>query len=408
MISLSEAQSIVEQHQPAPRVAERPLEDARGLWLVDGVTASEPMPSFDNSAMDGYAVHLPEQDDPIRDPFPVVGEAQAGDPFDGIVGPGQAVKISTGAVVPDGAERVIPIEDTDGGEEQVQLHDAGKPQHNIRFEGEEVERGTQIAKQGERVTPPLMGRLASLGVAHVPVYEPPTVAVITTGSELVDADADLQPGQIRNSNRYVLTALLEEVGATLGRVASVADEWDDTVRAIDRAAATADLVLVTGGVSVGPHDHVKGAAEEVGFERHFWKVRQKPGKPLFFATRDDTLLFGLPGNPFSAAINAVVHACPIIRRCVSHPQPEGRQLTGRMAEPFERRKTARAKFLLVRVENIEGKEAVLSVPAKQNSHMLAGLHESTGFVVVPAGQKRIESDENLTVTLFPWSNSHAA
>jgi molybdopterin molybdotransferase len=407
MISLSDAQSIVKRHWPAPQVEMRSLDDARGLRLAEDVTAPEPMPSFDNSAMDGYAVRLPDRENPIRDPFPVMGEAQAGDPFDGSVGPGQAVKISTGAVVPDGAERVIRIEDTDGGEEKVQLHDVGKPQDNIRFEGEEVAVGEEIADAGEKITPPLLGRLASLGVAEVPVYEPPTVAVLSTGSELVEADADLQPGQIRNSNRYVLTALLEETGATLGPVASVADNWDDTVEAIDRAAASADLVLVTGGVSVGPHDHVKGAAEEVGFERQFWKVKQKPGKPLFFATRDETLLFGLPGNPFSAAINAVVYAAPIIRRGMGHPQPEGRQITGRMGEPYERRKTKRAKFLLVRVEDVEGKEAVLSVPAKQNSHMLAGLHESTGFVVVPAGQKRIDPDDQLMVRVFPWSDSHA-
>ncbi len=402
MISIAKAQSIVEKHQPAPRVTKRSLDEVQGLWLAEDVTAPEPMPSFDNSAMDGYAVRLPDDGDPIQDPFPVLGEAQAGAPFDGTVGPGQAVKISTGAVVPEGAERVIRIEDTDGGEEQVRLHDAGKPQDNIRFEGEEVAVGDGIAAAGEKITPPLLGRLASLGVSRGPVFEPPTVAVLSTGSELVDADADLQPGQIRNSNRYVLTSLLEELGAEVGRVVSVPDKRDDTVEAIDQAAATADLVLVTGGVSVGPHDHVKGAAEEVGFERQFWKVKQKPGKPLFFATRDDTLLFGLPGNPFSAAINAVVYAGPIIRQCLAHPQPDGRQIAGRMAEPYERRKAKRAKYLLVRVEKREEGEAILSVPAKQNSHMLAGLHESDGFVLAPVGQKRIEPSKQLSVTLFPW------
>lgn len=408
MIPITKAQSIVERHHLSPVVQKRSLDDARGLWLAEDVTAPEPMPSFDNSAMDGYAVRLPEQADPVQDPFPVIGEAQAGDPFDGTVEPGQAVKISTGAVVPDGAERVIRMEDTDGGADEVQLHDAGAPNDNIRFEGEEVEPGTPVAEQGERITPPLLGRLASLGIARVPIYEPPTVAVLTSGSELVDADADLQPGQIRNSNRYVLTALLDEVGATIETVASVADRWNDTVQAIEQAADTADLVLVTGGVSVGPHDHVKGAAEEVGFDRQFWKVRQKPGKPLFFATRDDTLLFGLPGNPFSAAINAVVYACPIIRRCLGHPQPDGRTMAGRMAEPYERRKAKRLKYLLVRVERVEAGEAMLSVPAKQNSHMLAGLHESDGFLHVPAGQKRIEPSEPLDVTLFPWSRPKRA
>ena len=398
---------MVERHALALSPTERPLTEAAGLRLAEAVTAPEPLPSFDNSAMDGYAVRLPDGDDPTAEPFPVTGEAQAGSPFEGRVEAGQAVKISTGAVVPEGAERVIRIEEAEETDGQVQFHDVGKPNGNIRYEGEEVAVGDSIADEGEALTPPLVGRLASLGGADVPVYAPPTVAVLNTGNELVDADAELRPGQIRNSNRYLLADLLEESGAEIGPVESVPDTWDDTVTAIERAADVAEVVVITGGVSVGPHDHVKAAAEEVGFERQFWKVRQKPGKPFYFATRDDTLLFGLPGNPFSAAINTVYYVHPVLRRALGHPHPEGRTVAARMHAPHERRKSKRAKFMLARTVDVEDGTARIQVVDKQRSHMLAGLHESDGFVLGPVGKEQFEPSDPLKMTVFPWREARA-
>jgi len=405
--SIEEAKAVVNRHAPSPTSVPRPITEAAGLRLADDVTAPEPLPSFDNSAMDGYAVRLPDLDDPIAESFPVLGEAQAGSPFEGQVAPGQAVRISTGAVVPDGAERIIRIEDAEEENGRVRFHDAGKPNGNIRYEGEEVAVGDGIAEEGEPLTPPLVGRLASLGVAEVPVYEPPTVAVLNTGNELVNADATLKPGQIRNSNRYLLADLLRRSGAALGPVETVPDIWDDTVSAIEQAAEQADLVVITGGVSVGPHDHVKGAAEEMGFERRFWKVRQKPGKPFYFATREDTLLFGLPGNPFSAAINTAYYVQPIVRRALGDPHPEARTVPARMNAPHERRKSKRTKFMLVRIVGAEDGEARLRVVDKQRSHMLAGLHESDGFVLGPVGKKHFDPSEPLEMTLFPWREERA-
>jgi molybdopterin molybdotransferase len=405
--SIEEAKATVNRHALAPTPTRLPITEAAGLRLADDVAAPEPLPSFDNSAMDGYAVRLPERDDPIAEPFPILGEAQAGSPFEGHVGPGQAVRISTGAVVPDGAERVIRIEDAEEENGRVRFHEAGTPNGNIRYKGEEVAVGDGIAEKGAPLTPPLVGRLASLGVAEVPVYEPPTVAVLNTGNELVDAGAALKPGQIRNSNRYVLTDLLRRSGARLGPVETVRDTWDDTVAAIEHASERADLVVITGGVSVGPHDHVKAAAEEVGFERRFWKVRQKPGKPFYFATREDTLLFGLPGNPFSAAINTVYYVRPVVRRALGIPRPEGRTVAARMHASHERRKARRAKFMLVRIVGVEDGEARLRVVDKQRSHMLAGLHESDGFVLGPVGKTQFAPTEPLEMTLFPWREERA-
>jgi molybdopterin molybdotransferase len=191
------------------------------------------------------------------------------------------------------------------------------------------------------------------------------------------------------------------------RVESVPDRWNDTAEAIGRAAGAADIVLVTGGVSVGPHDHVKAAAEEAGFERRFWKVRQKPGKPLYFATRDDTLLFGLPGNPFSATISTVVYVAPLLRRCLGHPRPEGRQMPGRLVAPYERLAPRRAQFVVVRIEGVEDGTALLRGVRKQGSHMLTGLHEGDGFIRVPADRHRLDAGEPFEVTRFPWEPPHA-
>ena len=404
---IEEAKATVDRHALAPTSARRSITEAAGLRLADDVAAPEPLPSFDNSAMDGYAVRLPDREDPVAEPFPILGEAQAGSPFEGRVAAGEAVKISTGAVVPDGAERVIRIEEAEETNGQVYFQSAGKPNGNIRYEGEEVAVGDGIAEAGEPLTPPLVGRLTSLGVATVPVYAPPTVAILNTGNELVDADAELKPGQIRNSNRYLLTDLLRESGVSIGPVEAVPDTWDNTVSAIEQAAEAADLVVITGGVSVGPHDHVKAAAEEEGFERQFWKVRQKPGKPFYFATRDDTLLFGLPGNPFSAAINTVYYVHPTIRRALGHPKPEGRIAAARMQAPHERRKSKRAKFMLVRIVDVVDGEPRLRVVDKQRSHMLAGLHESDGFVLGPVGKQQFDPSDPLTMTLFPWREDRA-
>lgn len=405
--SIEEAKATVNGHAPAPISTLRPITKAAGLRLAEDVAAPEPLPAFDNSAMDGYAVRLPEQEDPLAEPFPILGEAQAGSPFEGRVAPGQAVKISTGAVVPDGAERVIRIEDAEEENGRVRFHDAGKPNGNIRYEGEEVAVGDGIVEKGEPLTPPLVGRLASLGIAEVPVYEPPAVAILNTGNELVDADATLEPGQIRNSNRYLLADLLRRSGAALGSVKTVPDAWDDTVTAIEQVAEQADVVVITGGVSVGPHDHVKAAAEEMGFERQFWKVRQKPGKPFYFATRDDALLFGLPGNPFSAAINLIYYVHPTLRRALGDPHPEGRIVPARMNDSHERRKSKRAKFMLVRIVDVVDGDARVHVVDKQRSHMLAGLHESDGFVLGPVGKEHFDPSEPLELTLFSWREGRA-
>jgi len=404
---IEEAKATVNRHAPAPASTLCPITKAAGLRLADDVAAPEPLPSFDNSAMDGYAVRLPDREDPLAVSFPVLGEAQAGSPFEGRVEAGQAVRISTGAVVPDGAERVIRVEDAEEENGRVRFQDAGKPNGNIRYKGEEVAVGDHVADEGESLTPPLVGRLASLGIAEVPVYEPPTVAILNTGNELVDADATLEPGQIRNSNRYLLADLLRRTGSEIGPVGTVLDTWDDTLAAIERASEQADLVVVTGGVSVGPHDHVKAAAEEMGFERQFWKVRQKPGKPFYFATRDDALLFGLPGNPFSAAINTIYYVQPVVRLILGDPHPEGRTVQARMRTAYERRKSKRAKFMLVRIVDVVDGEARVQVVDKQRSHMLAGLHESDGFILGPVGKKHFAPSEPLELTLFPWREERA-
>lgn len=416
MISIDEARRIVRTAGPAPTPGTVPLEEASGLVLAEGVAAREPLPHFDNSAMDGFAVVLPDGDEEGSDlRLEVVGEARAGAPYPRSIDPGQAVRISTGAPVPEGTGRVIPVENVEVVGDGILVRDRGRPDHHVRFRGEEVEEGAIVGRPGERVTPPVLARLASFGIGQVSVYLPPTVAVLTTGNELVGLDEEVGSGKIRDTNRYALSALLRELGTEPVLVRSVADTRADTVDAIERAADAADVVLTTGGVSVGPHDHVREAAEAVGFTERFWKVRQKPGKPLFFAVRDRTLLFGLPGNPFSALVNAVVYVAPTVRRWSGRVEGEGRTRAVRLEKPFEGLKPGRARYLLVRVRD-ELRTAAGSAPTpagplpvevvgRQRSHMLTGVSAADGFVLVGADREHLSAEEDLELYLFPWTDA---
>lgn len=406
MITIERAQNIIRRALPQPGVQSLALDEAAGLFLAEDVRAPEPLPHFDNSAMDGYAValaSLPGGSEMVE--LPVVGEAQAGRPYTDALGPGQAVKISTGAVVPEGADRVIPVEKTEERSEHVRLHDRCVEGDHIRRTGEEVVAGAIIARARDQLTPPLIGRLASFGIGQVEAFRPPRGAVLTTGSELVDVGASRASGQISNANGPALIALLRQAGLVPVLVEIVPDGREETVQAIDRAAGVADILLVTGGVSVGPHDHVKNAARQVGFTKEFWKVRQKPGKPLYFATRGKRLLFGLPGNPFSALINALVYVYPVIRRLCGDPHPGLSVVEGRLVRSFDRLKPGRAKFLLVRIKEQTGAVCRLEVSGRQRSDMLSGMSVSDGFIIVPADQERISPDESFLTRLFPWSDT---
>ncbi len=404
MLTIKAAREIVREHTPAPWIKERRLLEAGGLYLAERIVAPEPLPGIDNSAMDGYAVALPEDasvDKPIK--LKVIGESRAGMHWREPLAAGTAIQISTGAPVPEGADRVIPVEDTTREDDQVWLKTIGREHDHIRFAGREVQAGDVIAEERVKLTPPVVAWLAGFGIDRVKVFNAPRVSLISTGEELVDINQTLKPGQVRNTNRIFLESLLAEEGLEPAYCRHVPDSLEATSKALDEAVRVSDLVVTVGGVSVGPHDHVKAAAEQVGFRPHFWRVAQKPGKPLYFATRDGTLLFGLPGNPVSVVMTSLVYVYPTLKRLLGAPDPELRTLAGRFDQPVENLDSGRANLFLVSITGYHHHTAQLLPGGPQQSHMLSTVTNSDGFIIVPGEKTAIEEKDTFTVNLFPWA-----
>ena len=277
MINYDEAlQRVVKSVSPI-RAVELPLQEAAGLVLAASAIASWKMPPYDNSAMDGYAIGSPTED--IESGFLLVGASYAGHPFPGNVNPGEAVRITTGAVLPAGATTVIPVEDVEENSGQILLKVQPEAGQNVRYAGEEYRSGEVLVEPGTTLRAGEIALLASAGVEHVSVYPRPRVAVISTGDELVELGQTPGPGQIVNSNLHFLKTRLDECGCIPICLGIGGDEQQTLDQLIDQAL-DADIIITTGGVSVGEKDHVQATLQNRNFEKIFWKVAIKPGKPL--------------------------------------------------------------------------------------------------------------------------------
>jgi molybdenum cofactor synthesis domain-containing protein len=301
LIEYPEAERLVLESTPRLPVEEVPLEGALGLALARDLTATTDSPPFDNSAVDGYAVR--SRDAEVGRVFRVVDEAPAGRPARKSVGEGEAIKIFTGGVIPDGADAVVMVENTSGWGEEFELKKVPAPGSNLRAAGEDTHKGDVILPAGTEIGSPEIALAATQGYGALPVYRRPKVVVLSTGTELVEPGTrDLEPGEIFDSNSYALVAAAREAGAEARRLYAASDEADTLRSAIEEALETADVVVTSGGVSVGEKDLVKSTMLDLGVEQVFWGVKFKPGKPLFYGTRGETRLFGLPGNPVSAMV----------------------------------------------------------------------------------------------------------
>lgn len=397
MIGVAAAVELLRGLVVRPRRVDVAVEAAVGCCLAEGVAAPEPLPPFTNSAMDGFAVRWADvapaaAGEAVR--LVRAGESAAGHPYAGKVGEGEAIQISTGAVVPAGADTVVPVEETVADGTKVEIRRVRRAGQHVRRVGEEVAAGDAVAHEADEVTPPLLGLLATLGVERVAVYARPRVAIVVTGAELTGS-AHLAPGQIRDSNGPMLAAAVAVSGGEVVSMVRVGDRAEATHEAIDEAAARADLVVTSGGVSVGPHDLVRAAAEAVGFEPLLWRVRQKPGKPLFVARRDTTVLVGLPGNPVSALSCFAHYLHPWLAAAAGRPfaWPKTR---GRLAEPVA---APGGRTLLLRVRLEAGEVRPLE---RQASHMLTTISEANGYCVVES-DRLLAAGAEVEVFLYPWS-----
>lgn len=320
MISVHEALTQILE-TVSPLAGERiGLFEATGRVLAEDVESVREVPPFTNSAMDGYAVRHDDiqaarADQPVA--LSVLEVIQAGGVPTKTVAPGTASKIMTGAVLPPGADTVIKVEDTREQADQVLICKAGPKGNNIRASGEDIQPGQTILKSGRVLRPADIGLLASVGRSFVLVHQHPRVAILSTGNELAEADMPLQPGQIVNSNAYTLAAAVREAGGQPVPLAIARDSLEETRAALEEAVRH-DVVLSTGGVSVGDFDFVKAAMDDIGIERLFWRVAQKPGKPLTFGLLRGRPYFGLPGNPVSALVCFYLYTWAALRRMAGY------------------------------------------------------------------------------------------
>jgi molybdopterin molybdotransferase len=301
LVDHPEAMRLVLENTCRLPVERVPIVEARGLALAKDILARFDSPPFDNSAVDGYAIRSTDAE--VGRTFEVVDEAPAGRPARKQVGEGEAIKIFTGGVIPEGADAVAMVENTSGWGKEFELKKAVPPGANLRRSGEDVHKGDVVLDTGTEIGPPEIGLAATLGYGKLPVFRRPRVVVLSTGTELVEPGTrDLSPGEIFDSNSFALLAQALEAGADARRVTAASDDAKVLRAAMEEALISADVVVTSGGVSVGEKDLVKDMLLNLGVEQVFWGIKLKPGKPVFFGTRKDACFFGLPGNPVSAMV----------------------------------------------------------------------------------------------------------
>ncbi|HEU0024788.1 MAG TPA: gephyrin-like molybdotransferase Glp [Thermoleophilaceae bacterium] len=390
LLAIHEARRRVLAEAWALADEEIPLEWTLGRVLAEDVTASVTVPPFDSSAMDGFALAAGPASE-----LDVVGEARAGHPYPDRVAAGTAVRISTGAVVPDGADAVVPVERAEDRGARVVVPEVS-PDANVRRAGEDVRSGDVVLRRGDRLGPAEIGVAASVGRPALRCSLRPRVALVVTGDELAKPGEDLPPGRIYGSNAYSLAAQVERAGAELAASLTAEDTAAGTRARVERALADADVVCVSGGVSVGPHDHVRGAMSELGVKERFWGVALKPGKPTWFGVRDGTLAFGLPGNPVSAMVTFQLFVRPLLA-ALQGADPNARRVRAVLAESVPAN-PRREQAVRVRLSSDGGLRAEPTGP--QGSHILTSMLGADGLALIPAREGELAAGEPVEVELL--------
>jgi molybdopterin molybdotransferase len=378
LLTLEEAlASVLERVRPLPA---EPVatEDADGRVAAEAARAVSDLPPFPSSAMDGFAVRSRD----LPGTLAVVGEAAAGSPAEVALGRGETIAISTGGVVPDGADAVVPVEYVVHRENRVEFAETLAPGTNVRPRGGDVAAGDVVVGRGSRIGPVQIGALAAAGVPEVPCARRPRAVVVVTGSELAPPGVALGPGQVYEANGVMLAAALAASGALVERLPAVADDEESHRHALEQGLV-ADVLVTSGGVSVGPHDLVRRIEAELGVEEVFWRVAMRPGKPVSFGVRGGTLVFGLPGNPVSALVGSELFVKPALRALQGIADPRPRFQPGRLGRTL-RQNEVRDDLVRARAR-IDGDAIVLEPLTGQESHMIARAAAADALVHVPRG-----------------------
>jgi molybdopterin molybdotransferase len=375
-----------------------PIRDSLDRVLAADVRSPVNVPAHANSAMDGYAVASADlANDGVRE-LAIVGTAFAGRPYTGTVHAGQCARIMTGGVIPGGTDTVIRQEDVERLEGAVRIGPGHRSGQNVRPAGEDIAAGQIVLRAGHRVRPADTGLLASLGVAEVTVRRRLRVAFFSTGDELRSLGGPLGPGEIYDSNRYTLHSMLRRQGTSLIDMGVVRDQPEDVQRAFREAAAVADIVITSGGVSVGEADYVKETLERLG-QVSFWKISMKPGRPLAFGRVQDALFFGLPGNPVSVMVTFYQFVLPALQRLSGElPRP---RLRLRVPCVSRLRKTAgRTDFQRGVLEAGSDGRLVVRSTGPQGSGILSSMSQANCFIILPQEQGDLEPGAEVEVEPF--------
>jgi len=393
--------AVLERLRPLP-AREVPLGDALGCVLADDVTAAEDLPPFANSAMDGFAVRAADlagasDRGPIA--LEVTGEVFAGTARLPTVQAGGAARIMTGGPLPPGADAVVPVEQATVDGDAVRIRLAPGERQFVREAGEDVRAGTVVLERGRVLDPAAVGMLASVGRRLVPVHPKPRVTVVSTGDELVDPGDPLGPGQIRDSNSWLLVAQARAAGADAFRCGKLRDDPEALRRGFALAAAEGDLVLTSGGVSVGERDYTKQVLAELGDVRSF-RVAMQPGMPQAFGFAAGTPLYGLPGNPVSCFVVFEVLVRPALRRLAGHPDDrlDRPRVVARLGKPV-RSPPGKVSFLRVRLQ-VGDDGLVATLTGHQGSGVLSSCVAADGLAVVPAERRELDAGAAVQVVLL--------
>ncbi len=414
LLNVDEARSRILSHFQPIGTETLPLAECARRVLAAHVTAQNNLPSFDNSAMDGFAViaaDLTEASSASPRTLKVVADIPAGTSSDVTLAPGQAARIMTGAPMPKGADTVIPVEDTDfhdrspgtSAPEEVTVYKSLSAGDYVRGQGTDVQIGQPVLQRGHKLRAQDLGLLAMLGVADVPIYRRPRVALLSSGDELIPVDEPLKPGKIRDSNTYTLAALIADAGAEVVRLGIASDRRESVEALLENAAAQkVDLILSSAGVSVGAFDFIKDVVEAQG-ELTFWRVNMRPGKPLAFGKFKDIPFIGLPGNPVSAFVGFEVFVRPALEQ-LSGLEAEGTQkgtsrprVRVRLAEDIS--SDGRESYLRAYVQEEEG---ILSahLAGHQGSGNLLSIVQANALLIIPSGVKSLAAGKEVDAWLL--------
>ena len=385
MLSVEEARQQMLNTIPVLPTEKREILNCAGYVLAEALHAEENIPPFDNSAMDGFAVRAADvQNASETKPavLTVVETIAAGYAPTKQVAPGQTSRIMTGAMMPEGADAVVMQEVTQRDGDEVKIFEGVDKTGNVRFTGESVAEGQQVMGKGKYLRPPEVSMLASLNCPEVTVYRKPTVAIVSTGDELTPLGEPLEPGKIRDSNRYGLYAQVEEAGGIPIDMGIAPDDEAETERIFRAALAKADALITSGGVSVGEHDVVKSVLARLG-KINFWRVAMKPGKPQAYGISDGKPIFGLPGNPVSSLVVFELFVRPALLKMAGHTELLRPTFKATLAEPVTNR-DGRVNYMRAILKASNG-QYTAEMTGPQGSGILHSLVLANGLITIPAG-----------------------